>query len=76
MSHLFKKSLLLPALALFVASAITVVLDYFVSRYVNHPWEGLFGFYAIYGFVACTLLVLAAKVMRKLVIRKEDYYDR
>ena len=43
----------------------------------SFPVEGWFGFYGIYGFVACVLLVLAAKyVLRKLVMRGEDYYDR
>jgi hypothetical protein len=36
----------------------------------------LFGFYALYGFVACVLLVLLAAEMRKLVMRDEDYYER
>ena len=35
----------------------------------------MIGFYAVYGFVACVLLVLLAKEMRKVLIRKEDYYD-
>ena len=34
------------------------------------------GFYGIYGFVGCVFLVLAAKELRKLVMRSEDYYDR
>ena len=61
--------------ALVAVCVITFVLDFFVSRYVDHPWEGMFGFYAIYGFVVCMFLVLAAKEMRKVVRRKEDYYD-
>jgi len=36
----------------------------------------VWGFYALYGFVACVLLVLLAKEMRKLVMRNEDYYTR
>ena len=47
--------------------------------YVKHPYfavEYLFGFYAIYGFVGSVGLVLAAKWMRRLLIRDEDYYDR
>lgn len=32
-------------------------------------------FFCIYGWAACVLLVLAAKVMRKLLMRSEDYYD-
>jgi hypothetical protein len=34
----------------------------------------LLGFY-IYGFVACVVLVVIAKEMRKVLMRKEDYYD-
>ena len=33
------------------------------------------GFYAFYGCVSCVVLVLLAKEMRKVVMRKEDYYD-
>jgi hypothetical protein len=40
------------------------------------PVEGWFGFYGVYGFVACVLLVLIAKQMRKVLMRREDYYDR
>jgi hypothetical protein len=36
----------------------------------------MFGFYAIYGFVACVLLVVIAKELRKLLMRDENYYDR
>ncbi|MCH7824691.1 MAG: hypothetical protein IH849_07810, partial [Acidobacteria bacterium] len=37
---------------------------------------GFFGFYGFYGFVSCVFLVLAAKQLRKIVGRGEDYYDR
>ena len=50
-------------------------LDLVLHRHVYHPWETMPGFYAVYGFVACVLLVLLAKEMRKVLIRKEDYYD-
>ncbi len=32
------------------------------------------GFYALYGFIACVGLVLAAKELRRLIMRSEDYY--
>jgi len=51
-------------------------LDAFVHRHATHPWDSLFGFYALYGFVACVLLVLLAKELRKLVMRDPDYYQR
>ncbi len=55
--------------------AVMFLADLVLERHVDHPWEELFGFYAIYGFVACVVLVLGAKQMRKLVMRKEDHYD-
>ena len=56
------------------------VADFFLHRQ-DHPldeipWEGWYGFYAIYGFLAYTFIVIAAHGLRKLVMRKEDYYDR
>ncbi len=46
------------------------------DRHAHFPLEGIPGFYAFYGFVACTCLVFMAKVLRKVVMREEDYYDR
>ena len=60
---------------LIAACALVFGLDFVVHRHIDHPWEELPAFYAIYGFIACTLLVLIAKEMRKLLMRKEDYYD-
>ena len=62
-------------LGLVGACVILAGLDLVVHRHVSHPWETMVGFYAVYGFVACVLLVLLAKEMRKVLIRKEDYYD-
>ncbi|MCW8963766.1 MAG: hypothetical protein OQL16_08220 [Gammaproteobacteria bacterium] len=50
-------------------------LDFVVHRHTYLNWEKLPAFYAFYGFVACVLLVLIAKEMRKVLMRKEDYYD-
>jgi len=55
--------------------ALSIFAELFIKRYLDHPWEALFGFYGVYGFVACTLLVLVATQMRKAIMRKEDYYD-
>ena len=51
--------------------------DLLVQRHEEFAWAGWFGFYAAYGFFACVALVIAAKeVLRRLVKRPEDYYDR
>lgn len=55
--------------------AALLVGDWIIHRHVSHSWEGLFGFYALFGFVACVVLVLIATQMRKGLMRDEDYYD-
>ena len=60
---------------LYLACALLLALDLIIHRHVIHSWENIPGFYALFGFVACVLLVLIAKEMRKVVMRKEDYYD-
>ncbi len=45
-------------------------------RHAYRIWEGLPGFYNIFGFVACVALVLIAKQMRRVLMRPEEYYDR
>ena len=53
-----------------------LVIDFFISKHPIFPWEEWPQFYAVFGFVACVCLVLAAKyILRPLVKRKEDYYD-
>jgi hypothetical protein len=62
--------------ALVAVCIVTIGADFVYHRHIVHPWEGVWGFYAIYGFVACVVLVLVAKELRKLLMRAEDYYDR
>jgi hypothetical protein len=61
--------------ALFAVCGLLVVLDLFVHRHVDHGLEQVPAFYALYGFICCVFLVLAAKELRKIIRRKEDYYD-
>lgn len=62
--------------ALVAVCVLLATLDLLLHRHVAHPWEGVFGFYALYGFGACVVLVLLAKELRKLLMRGEDYYGR
>lgn len=56
------------------ACVLLFALDLVVDRTTHAPGEGLPGFYAVYGFVGCVLLVLSAKQLRKVVMRDEQYY--
>jgi len=60
---------------LYIICALLFIADFIVHRHTVHPWEGFLGFYAIYGLVACVILVLISTEIRKVVMRKEDYYD-
>jgi len=61
--------------ALIVLCVASVVADFFYHKHTHYAFQGMIGFDAIYGFVSCVLLVLAAKQLRKLLMRDEDYYD-
>lgn len=61
--------------AFFVISAGLVIADFFVDRYIEHPWENLTGFYPLWGLFGVAGLILAAKGLRRIVMRSEDYYD-
>lgn len=59
----------------YLVCAGLLALDFVHHRHAIHAWEELWGFYALFGFVACVALVLTAKEMRKVLMRDEDYYD-
>lgn len=50
--------------------------DFFYTKKAHFEVEEIFGFYALYGFAGSVALVLAAKAMRPLLRRDEDYYER
>lgn len=59
----------------YAVCGLLIILDFVLHRHITHSWENAPAFYAIFGFVACVVLVLIAKEMRKVLMRKEDYYD-
>jgi nitric oxide reductase large subunit len=63
-------------IAIFVVCAGLFAADAFYNKHPHFAAEEWFGFYAIYGFVMCVGLVLAAKLMRVFLMRDEGYYDK
>jgi len=61
---------------LYGVCALLFGAEFLYHRHAQHPWDGWPGFYAVYGFVGCVLLVLIAKLLRRVLKRPEDYYDR
>jgi len=67
---------------LFVTCSLFFGLDFLfaLTGFDKHPyfqWEQWPGFHAVFGFVACVLLVLVSRfLLRPLVMRDEDYYEK
>lgn len=60
----------------YVCCVVLLLLDLVIHRHVLHSWENLFGFYPVYGFIGCVVLVLIAKWMRTFLMQDEDYYEK
>jgi hypothetical protein len=60
----------------YLACAILLAIEVFVPKHGPFAIEHAWGFYGIFGFVACVALVLTAKMLRRVLMRPEDYYDR
>jgi len=61
--------------SLILVCSVVVLADLFYEKHGHYSWENFPGFYAIFGFVSCVALVLAATQLRKVLKRDEDYYD-
>tara|TARA_B100000674_G_scaffold469250_1_gene455901 strand:- start:332 stop:577 length:246 start_codon:yes stop_codon:yes gene_type:complete len=60
----------------YVSCALLILVDFVIHRHGHISVEEWPGFYAVYGFIACVLLVFIAKhILRPLVMKEEDYYD-
>ena len=59
---------------LIIICALTVVADLFYHKHVEFAIEDAIpGMYGWYGFIGCVFLVLAAKIVRKILMRPENY---
>jgi hypothetical protein len=55
--------------------ALTVLAGLVVAVHPHFAIEGLFGFNALYGFIACAALILVAKAIGLVLKRPDTYYD-
>jgi hypothetical protein len=59
-----------------VTLVVLLALEPFIHKHPYFYWEKWFGFYAIYGFLACLVLIFVSKyVFRPLLKRDVNYYD-
>lgn len=60
----------------FLCLILVFVSQSFVEMHGEFDVEHFYGFYAVFGFVAYVFLIFAAKILRKIIMRKENYYDQ
>jgi hypothetical protein len=56
--------------------ALTVLASLFTEAHAEFWLDGSFAFNAWYGFLTCIGMVLVAKLLGRLLHRKDSYYDR
>ena len=62
-------------IAIVVIGVLSVLADFTYEKHAHLSVENIFGFHAGYGFVSCVALVFAARGLRRILMRDEDYYD-
>lgn len=61
---------------LWAVGIVLVLADFVVRKHEAIGFAGWFGFYGVYGFAGIVALILAARALRRAVMRSEDYYER
>ena len=56
--------------------ALMVLASLFTEAHARFRIDGSFAFYAWYGFLTCVGMVVFAKLLGRLLRRKDSYYDR
>ncbi len=54
----------------------TVLAEFLVHLHPHFEVESLFGFHAWYGFLACALMIIIARLLAFFLKRRDTYYDR
>lgn len=62
-------------LGFFVALVLVLAAEFVVDMHGEFSVDSHFGFYAVFGFISYVTLIFVAKFLRRILIRKEDYYD-
>ena len=61
----------------YVALILIILIDFFIPRHEIHFFgDGIPGFWSLFGFVACILIILVSKWIGHLgIMQDENYYN-
>ncbi|HEX9757035.1 MAG TPA: hypothetical protein VGB26_04455 [Nitrospiria bacterium] len=54
---------------------LLLVFEFFIHKHTTFPWESIPGFNALYGFLACVVIVFFSNALGYFLKKKEGYYD-
>lgn len=64
----------------FTALALSFLVEFLLRNSLGHgefPWSSIPGFFALFGFISCVLIIAVSKLLGHYWLqRKENYYDR
>ena len=55
---------------------LTLLAEIFVPLHPTFAVEGIFGFSATFGFLACAVMIVGAKLLGWLIKRPDSYYTQ
>jgi len=58
-----------------IVLVVSLLLETIMTPHPYFEFDGFPGFYAIFGFISCVLIVLVSKFLGIFLKRKEDYYN-
>ncbi len=61
----------------FVVLVLVIVIDFFIPRHEIHFFgDSIPGFWSLFGFIACILIILISKWIGRLgIMQDENYYN-
>ena len=58
-----------------LACIFVLLMELTIDKHVETDVEHWFGFHAAFSLIACVVLLLVGKLLRRVIARSENYYD-
>ena len=59
----------------YISLVVLLIVDFFMDKHGDFPWENIPDFFAVYGFVSCVGLIFIARILRLVIKRDENHYE-
>jgi len=63
-------------ICILIGTLASFVAELVIEHHAEHWWSSIPGFYLIFGFAGCAVIIFLSKALGKFLLqRPEDYYD-